>query len=234
MAEKNQRLPREKTMLAGNGTILAALAAAALMSGCATTTHNKDAFTAPNNRYAIVTFAGFTSGLGMSETEDAQMINNLDDVVYKELGQSGRFKLVAPKVVKASKSYSLIAADSTDGMYTMKVATGYRKFDPKKQTEAVGKLMDDLKVDGIIQVMAVYGKKEKTAFVSGLIPIPLFGGVSGGVANGTVHYTVVAYNRKAEIVWQDNVEIETKESGLVLMGIANVGKLYPQLVDITQ
>lgn len=210
---------------------IAALAAVTLMSGCATQVHNKDALSQPNNRFAIVSFGGLTSGLGMSEAEDLKMITGLDDVVYKELNQSKRFKLVPTATVKASRSYALIKGESTDGMYTVKVAPGYKKFDPKKENEALNKLMTELKLTGVMQVTAYYGKKEKSAFVSGLLPIP---GISGGVANGHVTYTVVAYNNKNEIIWQDSVEATTQNSTLVVMGIANVGKLYPQLVDITQ
>jgi hypothetical protein len=213
-----------------NVVLCAALAVAALLSGCATQVHNRDALTQPNNRFAIVTFGGFTSGLGMTETDDAKMIAGLDDVVYKELNQSRYFKLVPQATVKASKSYALIKGEGTDGMFTAKVAKGYKKFDPKKELEAVQKLMDELRVSAVIQVTAVYGKKEKTAFLSGLLPLP----VSGGVANGTVNYTVVAYNRKGEVVWQDTIESTTQESGVVIMGFADVGKIYPQLVDITQ
>jgi hypothetical protein len=209
----------------------AALAAVMLMSGCATQVHNADALSRPNNRFAIVSFGGLTSGLGMNEAEDLKMITGLDEVVYKELNQSRRFKLVPPATVKASRSYALIKGESTDGMYTMKVAQGYKKFDPRKETDALNKLMSELKVNGVIQVTAYYGKKEKTAFVSGLLPIP---GISGGVANGHVTYSIVAYNNKNEIIWQDSVEATTPKGTVVIMGIANVGKLYPQLVDITQ
>jgi len=209
----------------------AALAAVTLMSGCATQVHNTDALSRPNNRFAIVSFGGLTSGLGMTEAEDLKMITGLDDVVYKELNQSRRFKLVLPATVKASRSYALIKGESTDGMYTLKVAQGYKRFDPRKETEALSKLMSELKVNGVIQVTAYYGKKEKTAFVSGLLPIP---GISGGVANGHITYSIVAYNNKNEVIWQDSVEATTNNSTLVVMGIANVGKLYPQLVDITQ
>lgn len=210
---------------------IAALAAVTLMSGCATQVHNQDALSRPNNRFAVVSFGGLTSGLGMSEAEDLKMITGLDEVVYKELNQSRRFKLVPPATVKASRSYALIEGESTDGMYTLKVAQGYKKFDPKKETAALNKLMTELKLNGVIQVTALYGKKERSAFVSGLLPIP---GISGGVANGHITYTIVAYNNKNEIIWQDSVEATTHDSTLMIMGIANVGKLYPQLVDITQ
>jgi hypothetical protein len=206
------------------------LAAATLISGCASNVYNKDALTGPN-RFAMVSFGGFTSGLGMTEAEDLKMISGLDDVVYKELNQSKRFKLVSPASVKASRSYGLIKGESTDGNYTVKVAPGYKKFDPKKETEALNKLMAELKVNGIIQVTAYYGKKERSAFVSGLLPIP---GISGGIANGHITYAIVGYNSKGDVIWQDSVEATTRDGTLLIMGVANVGKLYPQLVDITQ
>jgi hypothetical protein len=209
----------------------AALAALAGLQGCASKVYNKEALSQPNNRFAIVSFGGLTSGLGMNEEADEKMITGLDDVVYQELRQSKHFSLVRPTAVKASRSYALIKGEPTDGMYTMKVAKGYKKFDPKKETENVRKLMDELKVSGVLQVSAYYGKKEQSVFVSGLLKLP---GVSGGVANGHVTYSVVAYNNKAEVIWQDTVEATTNESTLLIMGIANVAKLYPQLVDITQ
>jgi hypothetical protein len=217
-------------MLGKNLWIGAALAALVLLQGCASQVYNKEALSQPNNRFAIVSFGGFTSGLGMNEEADTKMITGLDDIVYQELSRSRHFTLVRPSAVKAAKSYALIKGESTDGMYTMKVAKGYKKFDPRKETEAIGKLMDELKLSGVIQVMAFYGKRERSAFVSGLLPIP----VSGGLANGQINYSVVAYNRKGEVIWQDTVEVRTKDSTLLVMGIANVGKLYPQLVDITQ
>jgi hypothetical protein len=208
-----------------------ALAALVLLQGCASKVYKKEAFSQPNNRFAIVSFGGLTSGLGMDEEADQKMISGLDDVVYQELRQSRHFTLVRPTAVKASRSYAAIKGEPTDGMYTLKVANGYKKFDPKKETENVKKLMDELKLSGVLQVYAYYGKKESSVFVSGLLRLP---GVSGGVANGQVNYTVVAYNKQGEVVWQDTVEATTKEGTLLVMGISNVGKLYPQLVDITQ
>lgn len=210
--------------------LLAALAAAALLQGCASQVYNKAALAQPNNRFAIVSFGGFTSGLGMNEEADLKMMSGLDDIVYQELSRSKHFTLVRPAAVKSAKSYALIKAEPTEGMYTMKVAKGYKKFDPKKESEAVAKLMSELKLSGVIMVSAYYGKKEKSVFVSGLLPLP----VSGGLANGHVRYSVVAYNEKAEVIWQDTVEATTNDSTVLVMGIANVAKLYPQLVDITQ
>ena len=209
----------------------AALAAVVVLQGCASQVYKKDAFGTPNNRFAIVSFGGFTSGLGMDEEADMKMITGLDDVVYQELSRSRHFTLVRPGAVKGSRSYAQIKGESTDGMYTMKVAKGYKKFDPKKEPETLRKLMDELKVSGVIQVSAVYGKKERSVFVSGLLKLP---GVSGGLANGHVQYTVVAYNNKGEVIWQDTVQATTNDSTLLVMGVANVSKLYPQLVDITQ
>jgi len=217
--------------MAKNVLLGAAIAAAALLQGCASQVYNKEALSRPNNRFAIVSFAGLTSGLGMDEEADAKLITQLEDVVYQELSRSNHFTLVRPAAVKNSRSYALIKGESTQGMYTMKVARGYKKFDPRKETEALQKLMSELKLSGVIQVVAAYGKKERTVFVSGLMKIP---GVSGGLANGHVNYSVVAYNAKGEIIWQDTVEATTNDSTLLVMGITNVGKLYPQLVDITQ
>ena len=211
--------------------LAAAIAAAALLQGCASQVYNKDALSQPNNRFAIVSFGGLTTGLGMDEEADAKLISGLDDIVYQELSRSKHFTLVRPAAVKASRSYALIKGEPTDGMYTMKVAKGYKKFDPKKESEAVRNLMRELKLSGVIQVSAYYAKKEKSVFVSGLLKLP---GISGGVANGQVNYSVVAYNDKAEVIWQDTVEATTNESTILVMGIANVAKLYPQLVDITQ
>lgn len=211
--------------------LAAAMMAAALLQGCASHVYNKDALSQPNNRFAIVSFGGFTTGLGMDEEADTKMISGLDDVVYQELSRSKHFTLVRPTAVKASRSYASIKGEPTDGMYTMKVAKGYKKFDPKKESEAVRKLMDELKLSGVVQVSAYYAKKEKSVFVSGLLKLP---GISGGVANGHITYSVVAYNDKAEVIWQDTVEATTNDSTILVMGIANVAKLYPQLVDITQ
>ena len=211
--------------------LAAAAAAAALLQGCASQVYNKDALSQPNNRFAIVSFGGFTTGLGMDQEADAKLISGLDDIVYQELSRSKHFTLVRPNAVKASRSYALIKGESTDGMYTMKVAKGYKKFDPKKEPEAIGRLMDELKLSGVIQVQAVYAKKEKSVFVSGLLKLP---GISGGVANGQVNYSVVAYDKKGDVIWQDTVEAVTNDSTILVMGIANVAKLYPQLVDITQ
>lgn len=210
---------------------IAALSAAALISGCATQVHNKEVLSRPNNRFAIVSFGGLTSGLGMTEAEDLKMITSLAEVVYKELNQSRRFKLVPPSTVKGSRSDALIKGEPTDGMYTIKVAPGYKRFDPKNESAALKKLMTELNLTGVIQVTAYYNKQEKTAWVSGLLPIP---GISGGVANGHINYSIVAYDKNFEVIWQDSVEATTKDSTLVVMGIANVGKLHPQLVDITQ
>lgn len=211
--------------------VATALLAVAFLPGCATQVYDKESLFKPNNRFAIVSFAGRTNGLGMSQAEDEKMITDLDEVVYKELNQSRYFKLVPPSTVKASRIYAAIPSESTDGIYTLKVAHGYKKFDPKKHAEHLKKLMDELKLSGVIQVSAVYTKTEKSAYMSGLLKIPF---LSGGVAGGQVNYQIVAYNNKNEVIWQDSIEATTKDSTVMIMGIANVAKLYPQLVDITQ
>lgn len=207
-----------------------ALGAVVVLQGCATHIYKTEAFSQPNSRFAIVSFGGLTSGLGMDEDADQRLITQLEPVVYQELSKSKHFTLVQPRLVKSSRSYRLIQGEPTDGMYTMKVARGYKKFDPKKQPDVVRKLIADLKLSGIIQVTAYYGKKDSSVFVSGLLPLP----VSGGVAHGHITYSVVAYDGNGDVIWQDTIEQDTPNGTLLVMGIANVAKLYPQLVDITQ
>lgn len=209
----------------------AAFFAVLFLSGCATQVYDREALSRSDNRFAIVSFSGFTTGLGMNEAADEKLIDQLDDVAYEELRQSKHFTLVRPAAVTGSRSYALIKGEPTDGMYTAKVGKGYKRFDPKKEAEAVRKLMAELKLNGIIVVSAYYGKKEKSVFVSGLLKLP---GISGGVANGHVTYSVAAYDSQAKVIWQDTVEATTNDSTILVMGIANVAKLYPQLVDITQ
>ena len=112
-------------------SLCVAVAALAVLQGCASKVYNKEALSQPNNRFAIVSFGGLTSGLGMNEEADEKMITGLDDVVYQELRQSKHFNLVRPAAVKASRTYALIRGEPTEGMYTMKVAKGYKKFDPQ-------------------------------------------------------------------------------------------------------
>lgn len=207
-----------------------ALGTIVLLQGCATHIYNAEAFSQPNSRFAIVSFGGLTSGLGMDQEADQKLITELEPVVYQELRKSRHFRLIRPRLVTSNRDYRLIQGESTDGMYSMKVARGYKKFDPKKQQAAVRKLMADLRLSGIIQVTAYYGKKDSSVFLSGLLPIP----VSGGVAHGHITLSVVAYDRNGDVIWQDTVEKNTRNGTLLVMGIANVGKLYPQLVDITE
>ncbi|NIP54484.1 MAG: hypothetical protein GWN55_10020, partial [Phycisphaerae bacterium] len=51
---------------------------------------------------------------------------------------------------------------------------------------------------------------------------------------GEVTFTVVAFDSNNEVVWQDTITTETKDSVGSVMGIANLSSLYPQLVDAAQ
>lgn len=209
----------------------ATLALVALLSGCATQVYKTEALSRPNQRFALISFGGLSSGLGMTEAEDQKLIASLEEVVFKELGQSKRFRLAAPSAVKNSRNYAQIKGAPTEGMYTLKMAPGYKRFDPRDEGPAIKKLMTELNLTGVVMITAHYSKTEKSAWVSGLLPIP---GISGGVANGRLNFSIVAFNENLEVIWQDMVQATTRDGTLVVMGIANVGKLYPQLVDITQ
>jgi len=202
-----------------------------LIAGCASQVYNTSSLSQPN-RFAIVSVTGMTSGLGLSQAEDTELVTATAGAIYKELRQSDRFKLASPATVKRSHGYRLIQSESTDGIYTLKVAEGYKKFDATKEGDALKKLMAELKLTGVIQVQVVYGKQEKSAWMSGVLPLPV--PVSGGLVKGQVSYTITAYNAADEVIWRDTVTAATHDSVISVMGISNVGKLYPELLDVAQ
>lgn len=204
-----------------------------LLAGCAQQVV-KTSEMKKSNRFAIVTVTGYTSGFGMSENEETDLITKVDDAVSKELSRSKDFHLISSSAVKQSRSYAAIKGDSTNGMLTGKVARGYKKFDVTSDAEApnLKKLMSELKLNGVIQITAAYSMKNSGVSVSGFLPVPI--PVSAGSASGHITLVVIAVNSNNEVIWRDTIEATTKDSVGQVMGVGNTAKLYPQLIDISQ
>lgn len=215
--------------------ILAALLVPALvfLSGCAQQVIKTSELKKPN-RFAIVSVIGATSGFGMSENEEIGLLTKVDEVVSKELNQSRDFKLISSALVKQSRNYAAIKADSTDGILAIKVAHGYKKFDITSESEApnLKKLMSELKLTGVIQVTAAYTMKNSGVSLSGFLPVPV--PISVGSASGHVALSIVVVNNNNEIIWRDTIEVTSKDSIGKVMGIGNTAQLYPKLIDISQ
>lgn len=215
--------------------VLAALLVSALvfLSGCSQQVIKSSELKKPN-RFAIVSVTGMTSGFGMSENEEISLLTKVDEVVAKELNQSKDFKLVNSALVKQSRNYAAIKADSTDGIFTGKVAHGYKKFDITSESEApnLKKLMSELKLTGVIQITAAYTMKNSGVSLSGFLPVPV--PISVGSASGHVALSIVVVNNNNEIIWRDTIEVTSKDSIGKVMGIGNTAQLYPKLIDISQ
>lgn len=170
----------------------------------------------------------------MSEQEEIDLLTKVDDVVSRELAQSRDFKMVSSSMVKKSKSYAAIKGDSTEGVFTTKVAQGYKKFDVTSADASANlkKLMSELKLTGVIQISAGYALENTGVSLSGLLPVPV--PVSVGSASGKLTFVIMAVNSSNEVIWQDLIQVTTKDSVGKVMGIANTAKLYPQLIDISQ
>jgi hypothetical protein len=204
-----------------------------LISGCSQQVIKSSELKKPN-RFAIVSVTGMTSGFGMSENEEINLLSKVDEVVSKELNQSKDFRMVSSSLVKQSHSYAAIKGQSADGMFTGKVANGYKKFDVTDNSEAANlkKLMSELKLTGVIQITAAYTLKNSGLSVSGFLPVPI--PVSVGSASGHVNLAIVVVNNANEVIWRDMVEVTSKDSIGKVMGIGNTAALYPKLVDISQ
>lgn len=211
--------------------VLGASISLLVMTGCASKVYNANAFKEPN-RFAVVSVTGLTSGFGMSEKEEVDLISSVEKVVAKELKASKGFQLIPSSKVLANRHYKALKGESTDGLMTMKAAKGFKKFDILEQQEAMAKLRKDLKLTGVIQVGASFVKKDGGMWLSGILPIPI--PVSAGSTHGEVTFSVVAYDSKNEVVWQDTIVTETEDSVGTVMGVGNLSSLYPQLIDAAQ
>lgn len=214
---------------------LAALLVLALLflSGCSNQVVKSTEMKKPN-RFAIVTVTGSTQGLGMSESEEIGLLTKVDDVVSKELNQSKKFKMTNSSLVKQSRSYSTIKGEATDGLFTLKAAQGYKKFDITSESEApnLKKLMSELKLTGVMQVSAYYSVKSGGFTLSGIAPIPI--PLSAGTSSGHVTFMIVVVNNANEVIWRDMIEVTSKDSVGKIMGIGNTTALHPKLIDISQ
>lgn len=204
-----------------------------LVAGCSNQAIKTTEMKKPN-RFAIVTVTGSTTGLGMSENEEIGLLTKVDEVVAKELNQSKNFKITSSSLVKQSRSYSAIKSESSDGMFTGKVAQGYKKFDITSASEApnLKKLMNELKLTGVIQISAYYSVKSGGFTLSGIAPVPI--PLSAGTSSGHVAFAIVVVNNANEVIWRDLIEVTSKDSVGKIMGIGNTTALHPKLIDISQ
>lgn len=202
-----------------------------VMTGCASKVYKAEAFDEPN-RFAVVSVTGLTTGFGMSEKEEVELVTSVEKVVAKELKAAKGFRLIPSSKVLANRHYKAIKGESTDGLMTMKAAKGFKKFDIREQPEAMAKLRKDLKLTGVIQVAASFAKRSGGMWLSGILPIPI--PVSAGSTHGEVTFSIVAFDSNNEIVWQDMIVTKTEGSVGTVMGVGNLSSLHPQLIDAAQ
>jgi hypothetical protein len=202
-----------------------------LLGGCASQVYKAESFSKPQ-KFAIVQVTGTTSGFGLSEEEEVKLLSSLEKVLYKEFKHTRRFKLIPPSRLKRSRSYRALKGESTDGLMTMKTASGYKKFDYNEKSEAMRKLRKELKLTGTVSVMASFSKSDSSVYLSGFLPVPV--PVSAGTTHGLVGLNIVAMDDKDQVIWQDFIQKETEEGVGNIMGISNFGKLYPHLIDTVQ
>lgn len=219
------------TMIKTRSRTLGFIIAILFLSGCASQSYNTKVLKEPN-RFAIVSVSGITTGFGMSAEEETKLLTSAEKLIYKELKQSKYFKLVPPSKVKKSRSYRSIKGESTSGIFTMQMAKGYKKFDMDNEKEAIDKLMKELKLTGVIHIMASFSKEDSGLSLSGFLPIPI--PISAGTTSGKITFVLAVMDKNNQVIWQDMIEMETKDSVGNVMGVANLSKLYPQLLDITQ
>lgn len=212
-------------------SLIGLFAAFVILSGCTSKVVKTESLH-QQNRYAIVSVTGISSGFGLSEDEEEKLITSVEKVVAKELKAAKGFKLVQSSKVLRNRHYKAIKGESTEGLMTMKAAKGYKKFDIENETKNLAKLRKDLKLSGVIQVASTFTKKSGGMWISGILPIPL--PISTGSTSGEVMLTVVAYDSNNEVVWQDTITTETKDSVGTVMGIGNLSSLHPQLIDAAQ
>lgn len=211
--------------------LLGMLFATFVISGCAGKVYKPEAFKT-KGKFAIVQVSGQTSGFGLGTAEDKKLLNSLAKIAYKELKNTKYFKTINPKRVKKSRAYKKMKTDTDEGLLTMKVADGYKKFDPRDHKDELKKLFRELKITGAISITAGYSKASSGLSLSGLLPIPI--PVSVGTEHGKLGMMIYAIDKDANVIWQDMIEVETEEGVGSFMGLSNFKKLYPQLVHISK
>lgn len=201
------------------------------MTGCASKVYKTDSLN-KTNRYAIVTVTGRSTGFGMSEKDEIELLTSVEKVVAKELKEAQGFQLVDSAKVIRNSHYKAIKGESTDGLMSMKAAKGFKNFEIENEKEAVAGLRKDMKLAGVIQVITSVKKKSGGMWISGILPIPV--PLSAGSTQGEVVLVINAFDSNNEVVWHDVIEMETKDSVGTVMGISNLSSLYPQLIDAIQ
>lgn len=221
-----------------------AIAACALLSGCAMQTYRKDAF-GKSKTYAVVTLAAMPkvevyagpnggrsltgmlksakSDVGYSDKAD-KILADTTPLLLQELDKSRQFRLLPSDSVLGHRAYKGSAPDEPKVlMTTFALPAGYRYFKDKAK---LAKLAGELKVDGVIVVHVTY-----TAAFNG---VQAFGLVAGGRHRGKTSLAVAAYDRKGQPVWTDHVEHVSEESLSAVGEAVNFVKLQPLLVSSTR
>lgn len=197
------------------------------LAACATSQVNSTAFTKPRT-LALVSVSATVSGLATGKAQDQEIAADLTRVSLNEIDHSRHIRLVPERVVLGSKSYKAIK--DTGPTFMGVVAPGYKRFaveDEKAQLQALAK---ELKVDGFLFVQGAYGKKQSGVSIGGLFnaPIPL----TAGRAKPFAFYSVVAYDVKGDVMWQDQVEKISDEGITTVMGVGAYKSLIPKFTDL--
>lgn len=199
-----------------------------MLPACSGTVYNTKALQG-HNRFGVVSVTGTSSGFGFSSAEETKLLTTASHIIMNELRTSKRFQIVSPELVKRDRNYVAIKGESTDGLLTLKVADGYKKFDPSEQEQVLTGLRKDLKLTGVIYVTLGFSKTSSGVSLSGLIPVPI--PVSAGKVRGEVNETIVAYDANNQVIWSDTVKATTRGSVTSVMGLSNIQSLHPQLLD---
>ncbi len=215
-----------------------------LSAGCASRSMIKPEAFGTQKTFAIVSIAGaerFNSGskstkevfTGYDDSNNTQpILDKMRVIVWKALKQSNHFKLANPQKVRSSKAYKELAADESVfrvGIFKTEMTTA-KDYKYISNREKFAKLANELKVDGVIQVIVNLSTRDTKVYALGL----------GAKKTRVLAFsTLVAYDRTGNVIWQDMIQ-ETSEDGvskamiLVDTGNMNYKKLLPLAEKVSQ
>ena len=211
-----------------------------LFAGCAPRSMIKPEAFGTKKTFAIVSIAGakhFNAGskttkeffTGYDNSNNTQpILDKMKVDVWKALKKSNHFRLSDPKKVRSSKVYKELEADEAVfrvGIFKTKMNTAkdYKYFSDKKK---FAKLANELRVDGVIQVIVNLSTRDTTVYAVG------FGAKKTRVL---AIIALFAYDRNGNVIWQDTIQ-QISEDGLskamILVDTGNVN--YKKLIPIAE
>lgn len=207
------------------------------LTGCASTTVKKSAFTRPP-RLAVITIEGSAHGLFTGKAQDAKILADSVPTCLKELAKSRHIRLLPANAVFRKRVYAALKDQGEP--FPVQLLPGYKRIAIDKEKKHLKRLARELHVDGFLVLELEYEKVSGGGVgVGGLVGLPF---LSVSSQKPAADATVNAFSPEGDTFWMGHVQSVGKHGTLGVnlvfsdpnATITNYSKLISQLKGLTR